>query len=103
MPKETFTSLLDWLHKYSPAMALAAFGSLVAALNDHRSEWSWTEFLVGLLTAAFVGFLVCAALEPFKLPESSKAVTISISGYLSGHVLQLFVAKIKKYIEVLLK
>lgn len=88
MPKDLVGQFFEWLHRYFPAMCLAAFGTIVHALNEHHDEWSWKRFGIGLATAFFVGLIMSCLLEPMSIPPSSKSAAIAISGYLSNDVLR---------------
>ncbi len=98
MPGELWTQFCEWIHRYFPAMCLAAFGTIVHALNEHNDEWSWKRFVIGIVTAFFVGLLMCYLLDPMDISPSSKSVAIAISGYLSNDVLRAVSEKMRKKI-----
>ncbi len=88
MPQDLLKQFGEWIHRYFPAMCLAAFGTVIHALNEHHDRWSWKRFVIGIVTAFFVGLIMCYLLDPMSIPPSSKSVAIAISGYLSNDVLR---------------
>lgn len=100
MPDKILCHFWEWFSKYLPAMALAVFGAVVHALNDHADEWSWKRFLVGIGTACFIGLVMCYILEPMDVPDTSKSAAIAISGYLSNDVLRAILQKARRKIDL---
>ena len=87
----------------TPAMVTATFGSIAHALLEHKDEWSWKEFGIGIFVAAFVGWLLSRALETTGFPESMKSAAIAIGGYSSKDVIRLVSLAYTKKLEKILK
>ncbi len=87
--KEAWESLIALI----PVIFLAAVGGAVSSLNRPKDEFSWWFFLIGIVTAVFVGLVIHFLLQTTDLQDGIQSAAIAISGYASRDVLYL----LKKY------
>ncbi|MCK5312914.1 MAG: phage holin family protein [Desulfobacteraceae bacterium] len=78
---------VDVFMSLMPVVVLSAVGGAVAYLNDQGKNFSWFFFLIGIVTAGFVGVVVHFLLLSTGFSPGLKSAAIAISGYASREVL----------------
>lgn len=84
-----------------PAMLIAAFGGLVNYMGKPKRNWSFSTFLAGILTAAFVGMLLSLMLDCVDIPSAMKAAIIAMGGHCSKDILIIIKRKLLPWINFL--
>ena len=82
-----------------PAMAISLFGGLVAMFQKPHKKLSVRFFIGGLLTAAFVGFLMDLIVRYFGGNDNIRVFSIAISGYCARGVLDRMEKRFLKVVE----
>lgn len=77
---------------YLWVFVLATFGGLVAYLKKLKGgkKWSWIDFLIELITSAFVGITTFYLCESLGLSQVFTAAIVGISGHFSSKSITLF-------------
>ncbi len=102
--REFFKGLLNdptviLLVQSTPAMAISLFGGLVAMFQKPHKKISVRFFVGGLLTAAFVGFLMDLIVRYFGGNDNIRVFSIAISGYCARGVLDRMEKRFLKVVE----
>lgn len=80
--------LFEYLRSCLPAIIVSVFGGFVANITGDK-KLTIRFFFGGLLASALVGFIANAALLKIGADQNVWAITLSISGYCSGAVLEI--------------
>lgn len=80
--------LFEYLRGCLPAIIISVFGGFVATITGDK-KLTIRFFFGGLLASALVGFIANAALLKIGADQNVWAITLSITGYCSGSVLEI--------------
>lgn len=83
---------------YMWVFALASLGGLVAYLKKLKTgkKWKITDFLIEIITSAFVGITTFYLCEAAGLSQVFTAALVGISGHYSSRAITLFGALMDK-------
>lgn len=102
--KTFFDTMCSFVNTSLPAILLAMFGGTVQILNNKRKEpFSWRWFLIGNLTAGFVGYIMLQISCELGISNGMTSVVVAISGYSANDILKALrdklIKKVKTYGE----
>lgn len=96
--------LYEYLRSCFPAIIISVFSGFVATITGDK-KLTIRFFFGGLLASALVGFITNAALLEMDVGQNVWVITLSISGYCSGAVLEIvkkrFLEKVKQEADTL--
>lgn len=96
--------LIGYLRDCLPAIIVSMFSGFVATITGDK-KLTIRFFFGGLLASALVGFIVNAFLLKMGADQNVWAISLSISGYCSGAVLEIvkkrFLDKVKAEVKQL--
>lgn len=102
--KNFFDTMCAFVNTSLPAILLAMFGGTVQILNSKKkAPFSWRWFLIGNLTAGFVGYIMLQISRELSISDGMTSVAVAISGYSANDILKALrdklVKKVKTYGE----
>lgn len=102
--KTFFDTICYFVNTSLPAILLAMFGGTVQILNNKRKDsFSWRWFLIGNLTAGFVGYIMSQVTCELSISSGMTNVIVAISGYSANDILKALrnklIKKVKTYGE----
>lgn len=98
--KTFFDTMCSFVNTSLPAILLAMFGGTVKILNNKRKDpFSWRWFLIGNLTAGFVGYIMSQITCELSISSGMTNVVVAISGYSANDILKALRDKLVKKVE----
>lgn len=68
---------------------IAMSGGAVYAVNNKPPRWSWRQFIVGIITAAFAGIVMNFILEGLGVSEKTRVAIVGMAGYAAHDLLEV--------------
>lgn len=103
--KTFFDTMCSFVNTSLPAILLAMFGRTVQIFNNNKRKepFSWRWFLIGNLTAGFVGYIMLQISCELGISNGMTSVVVAISGYSANDILKALrdklIKKVKTYGE----